>query len=1018
MLSSSSARPRRLAAFAASAAAGSLLVLTPPLVASAADGPAPDAPAGIVVEPVEGLPADFVRGVDVSSVVALEESGVVFRDAAGRPADLFATLAASGVTDVRVRVWNDPYDAHGAGYGGGTVDVDRAVEIGRRATAAGLGVLVDFHYSDFWADPAKQSAPKAWAGLTVDQTADAVEAFTTTSLQQFEDAGVDVTMVQVGNETNNGVAGVWVADNGWDWGEVAKIYSAGSAAVRAVLPDALVALHFTNPESSGSYSWIASELAEHDVDYDVFASSYYPFWHGSLDNLTSVLSQVATTYDKKVMVAETSWAATLEDGDGHPNTVRAGQNDANLPYPISVQGQANAFRDVVEAVHEVGDAGIGVYYWEPAWLPVGSPTQDNATLWERDGSGWASSAAGEYEDDAATWYGGSSWDNQALFDVEGEPRASLGVFGAVVTGADAPRATYEVAPATVAVDDGAAITLPATVGVTYNDATTADVPVTWSDSVEWISGPGTYTVSGTTSDGDAARAVVTVRAVGAGVNHVQEPGFETWGWPAWAFDGTAAEWKPGDAFEGSYAVNLYVAEDRSGSVRQTITGLEPGAYTLSAAAAGDGEAAGDTVELFATVDGATSTAPFSLDGWKVWSRPTLPVVVGESGTVTVGAQFDLTAGAWAWLDAFSLVRTVDAPDTSELTGAIAAADEVSPHRFTAQSSAALARAVEIGRIVLAGGDLVAQDQVDAATALVLAATAGVVVAREATPRVTALSPRVAHGQAAQVTVTVAAGSTERPTGDVAVTVGGTTVDAELRYADEGTVVVPLPVLAPGTHAVTVAYGGDWKVVPGTARATVRVARAVATVTGRLQRSTITPTERAKVDVVVTAPAGLIPTGTVTVRAGRYSQVATLRSSAKGKVTVTLPRMTSRAERTVTVTYSGDASLTAASAVVGTLRVAKAVPRVTATLERASVSASQRAKVTVRVSAPGVAAPTGRVTVRIGATSHVVALRAADQGRATVELPPRTAGTYTVRVSYLGSASVLAGKAAPLTLRVR
>lgn len=113
-----------------------------PAAAAADDRPVE---AGIVVQKVENLPDDFINGVDVSSVLALEDSGVVFRDAAGAPADLFDVLAGHGVTDVRIRVWNDPRDAQGRGYGGGSVDVDRAVEIGERATDAGLGVLVDFH---------------------------------------------------------------------------------------------------------------------------------------------------------------------------------------------------------------------------------------------------------------------------------------------------------------------------------------------------------------------------------------------------------------------------------------------------------------------------------------------------------------------------------------------------------------------------------------------------------------------------------------------------------------------------------------------------------------------------------------------------------------------------------------------------------------------------------------------------------------------------------------------------------
>lgn len=386
--------------------------------------------AGVAVEPVAGLPDDFALGVDVSSVLSLEESGVVFRDPSGAPADLFAVLADAGVTDVRVRVWNDPYDERGRGYGGGNVDVPRAVEIGRRATGAGMRVLVDFHYSDFWADPAKQRAPKAWAGLSAPETAAAVGAFTRDALRRFRGAAVDVAMVQVGNETNDAVAGLT------GWGAMAGVFSAGAAAVREVFPEALVAVHFANPETPGRYAAAAAQLAAHRVDYDVFASSYYPFWHGTPENLTALLSDVRTRYGKRVMVAETSWPWTLADADGYPNVVREGSPVAATAYPVSVQGQAAEVRDVVRAVVDAG--GIGVFYWEPAWLPVGPPGDlaHNRELWEAHGSGWATRYAAGFDPDAAGLdHGGSTWDNQALFDASGTPLASLRVFRHVRTGA-------------------------------------------------------------------------------------------------------------------------------------------------------------------------------------------------------------------------------------------------------------------------------------------------------------------------------------------------------------------------------------------------------------------------------------------------------------------------------------------------------------------------------------------------------------------------------------------------------
>ncbi|WP_202107177.1 glycosyl hydrolase 53 family protein [Agromyces seonyuensis] len=701
-------------------AAALAVPLTGALPAAADDGPVE---AGIVVDKVENLPADFMNGVDVSSVLSLEESGVVFRDADGQPADLFDVLADAGITDVRVRVWNDPFDAAGNGYGGGDVDVDRAVEIGERATAAGLGVLVDFHYSDFWADPAKQQAPKAWAGYTVAQTATAVGEYTTAALQQFEDAGVDVEMVQIGNETNNAVAGV----SGWDG--MAQVFSAGSAAVRSVLPDAEVALHFTNPERAGFYASVAAALDARGVDYDVFASSYYPYWHGTIDNLTSVLSQVADTYGKDVLVAETSWASTLEDGDGHTNTIDLASEATQ--YPVSVQGQANAVQDVIKAVADVGEHGIGVFYWEPAWLPVG-PASDvaaNAVKWERDGSGWATSYAGEYDpEDAGQWYGGSAWDNQALFAFDGTPLESLNVFAYARTGAVAPLEVTAVRPVSLTVAEGETLALPATVEVEYNDGSVAAEAVTWSGAADWISGPGSYTVSGTTASGHAATAAVVVLAE----NLLANPGFEdgATGWTATGTGVTVGAWD--DPKSGVRSTHFYSGAAYSFTLSQQVSGIEPGEYVARAALQGGGADASATANLVLASGGAGAAAPFSFDGWRVWSTPqTAAVTVGADGIADVRIELSLPAGAWGTIDDVELVHAPAAPaDTAALVAAVATAEGVARDAFTPESVAALDAAVEIAEVVL-GAQSPAQSAVDAARTGLESTLAGLVAVGEA-----------------------------------------------------------------------------------------------------------------------------------------------------------------------------------------------------------------------------------------------------------------------------------------------
>ncbi|MCC4906738.1 glycosyl hydrolase 53 family protein [Microbacterium sp. cx-59] len=718
--------PRRAVAALTALAVGALTLAAAPPASAAPDDPVP---AGITVPRVEGLSSDFITGVDVSSVLSLEASGVVFRDETGAPGDLFELLADSGVSDVRVRVWNDPFDADGNGYGGGDNDVARAVEIGERASAAGLGVLVDFHYSDFWADPAKQHAPKAWTTLTTTERADAVRSFTASALQDFATAGVDVRMVQIGNETNNGVAGV----TGWDG--MAEIFSAGAAAVRSVSPDTLVALHFTNPERAGSYANIAAQLAARNVDYDVFASSYYPFWHGTTANLTSVLRQIADTYGKKVMVAETSWAYTLEDGDGHGNVI-------DLPaeatqYPVSVQGQATAVREVIQAVSDVGSAGIGVYYWEPAWLPVGPPESlaANKVRWERDGSGWASSFAGEYDpDDAGQWFGGSAWDNQAMFGHDGTALESLRVFSYVRTGAVAPREVTSVGTVAVSVADGAPVALPGTVPVSYNDGTVEQQSVTWQPGTEWISGVGTYTFTGTTSAGLATTATVTVTAV----NHLRNPGFEDADISPWATTGTGLTVRStNDPRSGSRSAHFYSAGAYGFDLSQTVTGLPAGTYRVTGAAQGDGEDAASTLALSVTNGRDTASAPFALTGWTVWSTPAPDTIeVADGDTVTVRVSAALSAGSWGTIDDLALTRVAGAAsDVAALEALLARADALDRADYTDASLLPVDDAARIARLVL-GADAPAVDRVEAAADLLTSALAGLALRNPVDPPVT------------------------------------------------------------------------------------------------------------------------------------------------------------------------------------------------------------------------------------------------------------------------------------------
>lgn len=374
-------------------------------------------------ESVEISCNDFCLGADISTLISQENSGVVYKDYDGNEKDLCLILSENNFDVVRLRVWNNPYDSEGHGYGGGNCDVENAIKIGKRATEAGMKVFIGFHYSDFWADPSKQMCPKAWKNMTLEEEADALYEYTKESLKKMLDAGVDVYMVQIGNETTTGMAGRT------SWSEVSTLMKKGSAAIREISEeykkDILIAVHFTNPESN-SYSSFAKTLKNSNVDYDVFASSYYPFWHGTTSNLYSKLKTIIKDYGKKVLVAEFSYAYTYNDGDGFENTIHRGAW-GTYNFSVSTKGQVDAYRNLYNALVPLGNDFLGICYWEPAWIPV--PVEEGhkrSEKWEELGSGWATSCSAVYDPkDAGKYFGGTAWDNQALFDFEGNPLESL-----------------------------------------------------------------------------------------------------------------------------------------------------------------------------------------------------------------------------------------------------------------------------------------------------------------------------------------------------------------------------------------------------------------------------------------------------------------------------------------------------------------------------------------------------------------------------------------------------------------
>ncbi len=618
--------------------------------------------AGIYVEPIPNLSDNFIRGMDVSSILAEEKSGVKYYSADGKEQDVFTTMAEAGVNYARIRVWNDPFDENGNGYGGGNNDLATAIALGKRATENGMKVCIDFHYSDFWADPSKQMCPKAWVDFSLEEKSNALYEFTKDSLTQLLENGVDVCMVQVGNETNNGMAGETQIPN------IAKLMSSGSKAIREIAKsydkDIQVALHYTNANDYDGLDSILYKLASFQVDYDIFALSYYPYWHGTFENLQNVMANIQNKYGKKTLIAETAYCYTTEDTDGSGNSV----SEADLidAYGATVQSQSTALRDVCATANDAG--ALGVFYWEGAWIAVGDVNADNSSIWEEFGSGWASSYAAAYDpNDAGKYYGGCSWDNQALFDATGKPLESLNTFKWLKYGTNADPAIDMINIPTVTCNIGSDVEMPKTVDVVYNNrALNASMPVEWYEEMVLnidTSEAGTYEITGRILNenfGSDNQTEVCCAVNVERLNYMSNPSFEDSDISMWkiSYEGdknpTDFQQKEGDAHTGEYAFHFWSESDMSFNIEQEFENLEPGTYELKAYFQGGDIDESAQMELYANIHDTIVSDAFTAQGYANWQEPTISSLNVTDGKLKIGIRIQCGAKGWGTIDDFTL----------------------------------------------------------------------------------------------------------------------------------------------------------------------------------------------------------------------------------------------------------------------------------------------------------------------------------------------------------------------------
>ena len=406
----------------------------------------------VKIEKINNFNNSLAKGVDVGSLIALENAGVSFYNFKGQKDDLFNVLQQAGVNYIRLRVWNDPYNAKMQTYGGGANDEATLIQLAKRAQAHGMAILMDFHYSDFWADPATQLVPKAWNSEDPATMQKSVYNYTKKVLQDLKAAGADVQMVQVGNEITQGILTSQTRPDFWTNESTAKdgcaYLSAGVKATRETLPAAKVLLHLEEMNQD-KYRNILTSWKNHGVDFDIFATSAYQFWlwsndqYSVMDTINGCINMVKNEFGKQTIISETSWPFTTENSDGTNNSTNVA---GNAKLPISPQGQTEAMRRLYSSAMSNGNI-LGTFWWEPAWIPAKAGWnyyQYNIDASSVYGCGWATEAARGYYPDSKLYYdgkptwGGSSWDNQALFDDQGHPLQSLKMYQGFLNGYTSP----------------------------------------------------------------------------------------------------------------------------------------------------------------------------------------------------------------------------------------------------------------------------------------------------------------------------------------------------------------------------------------------------------------------------------------------------------------------------------------------------------------------------------------------------------------------------------------------------
>ncbi len=349
---------------------------------------------GLFTNVIHAQQLEFIKGADGSVLDEVEQSGGKYYEK-GVEKDALTIFREHSFNTIRLKLWHTPATEYNS--------LPNVLKMAKRAKEKGFHFILDMHYSDTWADPGHQTKPAAWEGLSFAVLSDSVYQYTKRVITAFKQQNTLPDMVQIGNEISCGmlwddgrICGAFI--NPKQWEQFGTLVKQGILGVKNSLDtgeQVRIIIHFDDGGNDTGCQWFFDNLLAQDVDFDIIGLSYYPWWHGTLSDLELNLNDLATRYEKDIMVVESAYPWTLEWGDNTGNIV--GSDDQLLPgYPATVEGQKQFLKKVIEIIKNTPEGwGKGFVYWSPEWIP-GHP--------------------------------GSPWENLALFDFQGEMLESMRVF--------------------------------------------------------------------------------------------------------------------------------------------------------------------------------------------------------------------------------------------------------------------------------------------------------------------------------------------------------------------------------------------------------------------------------------------------------------------------------------------------------------------------------------------------------------------------------------------------------------